>query len=150
MHAKPRTLLALISGLIGVVSAACGGSGPPVCSSCQYKTATFTITAGDIGHGTITSATMHTEVVHPSCPYAGFNSPCTATLNLNVGCVATGAGSFTIKKRPNGYSPGATAVTTLNIVVGSSTIPIAVTMGTPDSSTEVAVCSSPTNPTITD
>jgi hypothetical protein len=155
MHAKPRTLPALISLLIGVVSAACGGPGPPVCTACNYKTATFTITSGQLNHGTIGSATMHTEVVHPSCPYAGFNSPCTATLDMNVLCVASGAGTFTIKKRPNGYSAGATAVTTLSLVVnlpggGTSTVPVAVTMGTPDSTTQVAVCSSPTTPTITD
>lgn len=155
MHAKPRTLLALISGLIGVVSAGCGGPGPPVCSSCNYKQANYSITSTQLAHGTIVSATMHTEVVHPSCPYAGFNSPCTATLSMNVLCVSSGAGDFTIKKRPNGYSAGATAVTTLNLVVnlpggGTSTVPIAVTMGTPDSSTQVAVCSSPTTPTITD
>ncbi|HET6583100.1 MAG TPA: hypothetical protein VFG69_06630, partial [Nannocystaceae bacterium] len=76
MHAKPRTLVALISLLFGSASLACGGGGgPPVCTACQYKTATYTISAKQLDHGTIASATMHTEVVHPTCPYAGHNSP---------------------------------------------------------------------------
>jgi hypothetical protein len=141
--------------LIGVASAACGGPGQPVCIDCNYKTATYTITSGNLNHGTIASATMHTEVVHPSCPYAGFNSPCTARLSMNVLCVSSGVGSFSIKKRPNGFSAGATGVATVNLVVnlpggGTSTVPIPVTMGTPESSSQAAICSSPTTPTITD
>jgi hypothetical protein len=139
MHPTTRKLIALIGLLGGLVAftSSCGGQPPIVCTACTYKTASFALTSTQLQGGTITSATMHTEVTHPTCPYGTNSNPCTATLDIDVRCKTPGAGNFTIKKRPNGFSHGATSAdATVNFVIalprgGSVTVPVSATLSDP-------------------
>jgi len=133
----------------------CGGGGT-ICNSCTYKKATVTVTADDLRGGTIQSATMKTSVKHTTCPYSGYNSPCTAKLDMNVGCTITGAGTFTFSRRPNGYSDSSSGNASVDLVVvlpnngGTVVVPLPVSMGPPASTSQTAPCGSSTTPTIYD
>ena len=156
MHAKPRTLLAALSVVIGAAMTSCGGPVvPPVCSACQYGNASYTVDAQVLQGGTIVAATMHTEVDHVSCPYGGSTAACTATLDINVLCRTPGAGGpYVIERRPNGLKHGSTnQPSNVNIVVqlptGNITVPVPVTFTSGSSTTAVAPCGGSTTPTIT-
>lgn len=127
---------------------------PTMCSGCSYKTTSFTVTPAQLQGGSIQSATMFTEVKHPTCPYARHGSPCIATLDMDVKCLMSGAGSYTVSTTPNGYSSTSTgsASVTLSVLVGGSTItvgPINATVGNPTSPTEPATpCGGTSDPTV--
>jgi hypothetical protein len=154
MQLKSRTLFAISSLVLGAVASACGGGGGTICTACDYKVASYTINPSDLQGGTITSAVMHTEVDHASCPYGGFGSPCTATLDIDVKC--KGTGTVTVNRRPNGFSrpPDGVAKVFVTAKKPDGTIltlsPIDVTMNTPDASAPVAPCGGSTTPSVTD
>ncbi len=155
MYAKPRTLLAVLSLLLGVATTSCGGPAPPVCTACQYGNASYSVDAQVLQGGTIVAATMHTEVEHVSCPYGGSTAACTATLDINVLCRTPGAGGpYVIERRPNGLKHGSTnQPSNVNLVVqlptGNITVPVPVTFTPGSSTTAVSPCGGSTTPTIT-
>ena len=97
----------------------------PVCSGCQYKTATFTLSSAELAGGRVVSAIARTDVEHTgTCPYAGYNAPCVASVDFDVSCLIAGPGTYSIGYSPNGLktSGGSTPdQDTVITVVGDTT-----------------------------
>jgi len=146
----------LLGSLFGVFVLATGCGSGRACTSCTYKTGTYTVSPGLPAGATIVGATMHTEVGHTSCPYTGYTGHCTATLDINVLCKTTGAGpSWTTETPlPNGQTSGSTIDASVDITVNIngtvSTLNAPVIFGAPTSNSyrnTVGPCSGEQDPT---
>ena len=108
----------------------------PTCPNCGFHSVGYTVSSGQLQGGTISTARMYTSVTHSTCPYSGYNSPCTMNVNFGVKCKTPGAGTFQISYSPNGYSTGATGSGSVQVTValpsgGVSTFSVPATFGTP-------------------
>ena len=109
----------------------CGCPAQPTCPNCRFRTATYTVNAGDV-RGVVT-ATMHTQIEHATgeCPSTGCNTTRTDDITCKVKGTTPGVKT---QRLPVASGNGATHNVTIQVQTTAGPRPaISATVGTPSS-----------------
>lgn len=85
----------------------------PACPNCEFRTATFTVTPGDVAD--MTSATMHTHVEIPSSECEG--AECNVTRTDDFTCKLAGITTTQTKQQTLPVSSTASSVHTVTVQI---------------------------------